>query len=139
MTSLRPEDDEHALRLLHESWVLADGRVRGVAFHSDSVFLEERLPSGDGNLLHVGQFASYGRARLDVGRIRSTSRIIDGNEQRVGFDLRMTGSAAPPLEKYGKAHAQLEGPTGSAKRRKAAEALADQFNKHGNIEKMPEP
>ena len=136
-------DDEHALRMLVSDW-LRDGRITSAAFHtrhptnpryvSVSLFVDERLPDQDGNRLHLGRFASYGRARLAVGYIRSASRVVDGVDQVIGFDLLMTGSAEPPLEQFGTAHADLRGPT---HRTAAARALALAFNQHGHLEKVP--
>ncbi len=138
---LAASDDEHALRLLLSDWV-KDGRITSAAFHTRSpqnrkyvpvsLFLEERLPRRDGNALHVGRFASHGRARLAVRYIRSASRVVDGVEQPLGFDLLMNGSADPPLEAFGAAHANLGGPT---HRPAAARALAEAFNQHGELEK----
>ena len=136
-------DDEHALRLLLDVWV-RDGRITSAAFHTRSpqnpkyvpvsLFLKERLPGQDGNALHVERFVSHGRARLAVERIRSASRVVDGIEQPLGFDLLLNGSAEPPLDAFGAAHANLVGPT---HRPAAAKALAEAFNQHGEMEKVP--
>lgn len=137
-------DDEHALRLLKDDWV-SNGRITSAAFHTRgkqspkyvqvSLFLKERLPSHDGSALHIGRFTSWGRARLAVGRIRRASRVVDGIEQPLEFDLAMTGSAGPPLDAFGAAHANLVGPT---QRGSAATALAEAFNQHGEVEKVPD-
>ena len=136
-------DDEHALRLLLDVWV-KDGRITSAAFHTRSprnpkyvpvsLFLKERIPDQDGNALHVERFASHGRARLVVERIRSLSRAVDGVEQPLEFDLLVNGSADPPLDAFGAAHANLVGPT---HRPAAAKALAEAFNQHGVLEKAP--
>lgn len=133
-------DDEHALRLLYQCFV-EDGEITSAAFRTKSLsspdyvarslFIEERLPNQDGNALHIGQFASYGRARLPVGTLRGVNSdgVVDG------FDLEMTGMAEPPLEEFGLAHADLTGPTNS---HGAARRLATAFNRQGQIEKWPE-
>ena len=138
-------DDEHALRLVLDVW-LKDGELTSAAFQTRgpnspryvpvSLFVEERLPDGDGARLHTGRFASHGRARLRVGHIRTVSYMAGDGERHPGFDLLMTGTAEPPLEDFGKAHADLQGPT---HRPPAARALAVAFNERGQIEKAPEP
>ena len=131
-------DDEHALRLfsMHE-WVEADDRLSSGAFYNrktrTSLFIKERLPNADGRALHVGKFRHHGRARLQVGALRSATRDIDGVRQPVGADLVMTGAADPPLEAFGAAHAELTGVTN----KKDALALANLVESDDMIEKMP--
>lgn len=136
-------DDEHALRLLISAW-MKDGRITSAAFHTRSpgnaryvpvsLFLEERLPGEDGSSLHIDRFASHGRVRLQVAHIRSASRVIEGVERPLGFDLQVNGQADQPLEAFADAHANLTGPT---HRPAAAKALAEAFNRDGSLEKEP--
>lgn len=142
--TLSARDDEHALRLVLEVW-LKDGKLTSAAFKTRgvtspnyipvSLFIEERLPGSNGDLLHVGAFSSSRRARLLVGMIRSASYVADGVERLAGFDLLLDGTADPPLEAFGAAHAQLQGPT---QRPAAARALAEAFNQHGQLERAPD-
>ena len=138
--TLSARDDEHALRLVLGIWV-KDGRLTSAAFNTRgpkspkyvpvSLFIEERLPGSNGDLLHVGDFSSRRRARLSVGMIRSASYVANGVEVPAGFDLLLDGTADPPLEGFGAAHAQLQGPT---HRTAAARALAEAFNQHGQLD-----
>ena len=140
MTEIPPAvDDEHAFRLLLEDWVYDDGTVSSAAFRSSrgiSLFVKERLPNGNGDLLHVGKFEKHGRASLEVGLLRATKRSVNGVEEHIGYDLKMTGSAEPPLEEFRDAHADLQGPL---KSKGAASALAAAFNEHGTLERRPQP
>ena len=125
------------------AWV-DDGQLTSAAFRtgdpaspryaSVSLFVEERLDGQDGEVLHVGRFAAHGRARLAVRHIRSAGRASGGTEERMGFDLLMTGTADPPLDAFDAAHAELQGPT---RGRAAARALAVAFNRHGRLERAP--
>ena len=142
--TLSARDDEHALRLVLGIWV-NDGRLTSAAFNTRgptspnyvpiSLFIEERLPGSNGDLLHAGDFSSRGRARLSVGMIRSASYVANGVEVLARFDLLLDGTADPPLEAFGAAHAQLQGPT---QRPAAAKALAEAFNQHGQLEEAPD-
>ena len=140
----RAGDDEHALRLLVRDW-FRDGRVTSAAFRTPgrqgesrtaiSIFIEERLPGRDGGALHVGRFASRGRARLAVRHIRSVTRSTGGVIEPAGLDVVMTGTAGPPLAAFGAAHGELQGPTNQ---RAVARALANAFNQQGRLEKPPD-
>ena len=87
--TLSARDDENALRLVLGIWV-NDGRLTSAAFITRgptspnyvpiSLFIEERLPGSNGDLLHAGDFSSRGRARLSVGMIRSASYVANGVE-----------------------------------------------------------
>ena len=142
--TLRARDDEHALRLVLDIWV-NNGRLTSAAFQTRgpkspkyvaiSLFIEERLPGSNGDLLHVGAFSSRRRARLSVGMIRSASYVANGVEVLAGFDLLLDGTADSPLEAFGAAHAQLQGPT---QRPAAAKALAEAFNQRGQLGRAPD-
>ena len=135
-------DEETALRLfpIHD-WVEKDSRLSSGAFYvrktTPSVFVKERLPDEDGDVLHVGRFGSYGRVRVDVHLLKEFKfkRENDGVVRSFGLDLLMTGSADPPLEAFGRAHAELRGITS----KKMAQALTALINQHGSIERMPDP
>lgn len=92
-----------------------------------SFFVKERLPGEDGIVLHVEHYAPWGRLCVQVSTIRETADR---------FDLLMTGHADPPLEEFGDAHADLTGPTHS---KTAAKRLARALNRHGTMEKVPDP
>lgn len=136
-------DDENAFRLVLKAW-FKDGQLTSAAFHTRSpanpkyvaisLFIKERLAGQDGDVLHVERFASRGRARLAVRHIRSASHVSGGVKQPIGFDLLMTGTADPPLDPYGVAHAELQGPT---QRPSAARAMAVAFNQYGYLERTP--
>ena len=100
-----------------------------------SLFLKERLPGADGNLLHVGKFRFSGRVRMGIGMLRGFKRESEGVVSLVGLELLMTGSADPPLEEFGAAHAELQG----ISNRKLAQALAALVSQQGVIERMPKP
>lgn len=142
----RPRDDESALRLIHPDF-FQDNRVTSAAFvtrpighakyRSVSLFVKERLPTGDGDALHIDQFGSYGRARLSFEFLRNVSYEAQGVTCSCDFDAQMTPTEClPPLKAFADAHATLIGPTYS---RSAAAALALQFNTLGAIEKRPSP
>ncbi|MCY4619564.1 MAG: hypothetical protein OXD50_13610 [Chloroflexi bacterium] len=136
-------DHEQALRLLLPVWV-REKEVTAAAFHNRppgnpkrveiSVFVQDRLPSQDGNVLHVGKFADRGRARLLVETIRSVSYLKSGTLIPAEFDISITGEAEHPLAAYGNAHGHVSGPT---HREKAASALANAFNVHGYLDRIP--
>ena len=126
------KDDEHALRLIGANdWLEAEGRLNSGAFYrrrtACSVFLRERLPDGDAEALHVGQFSSYGRVSVQVSHLRGFTR----NGAVVGVDIVMTGTAAPPLEAFGYAHGELR------LQKKDAQAFAAFVNQRGQLEKRP--
>lgn len=136
-------DDEQAIRLLLPEWC-PDGQVTGAAFFNRppdnpkrreiSVFVQDRLPSRDGSVLHVGELADRGRARLIVGALRSVTYLKSDVPTPAEFDVSMTWKAEPPLEAYGDAHGHVTGPTHN---KKAASALANAFNVHGHLDKIP--
>lgn len=140
---LAPNSDEHVLRLLMPDWV-REGRVLSAAFKTrkpdhekylgkPSVFLKERLPDESGDVLHVGNFASFRRASLDLGSLRPVSRLRDNERLHCGFGIEMTpNECQPPLDDFSDAHASLDGPTWD---NKCATALAAAFTELGEIER----
>ena len=98
------------------------------------MFLKERLPSENGDLLHEGRFAPAGRISIGVGELRHEvmRKHPDGTVVHVPVEVRMTGDAEPPLEAYADAHAELV-----IADRKSAQAVADHVSKHCVIEKPP--
>ena len=136
------KDDEHALRLFPlNDWFAAENRLNSGAFYHptsppESLFVKERLPGEDGRVLHVDGFRSFGRIRIQVGRIRSFTR----NGVHIAVDLLMTGTADPPLEPFGDAHAELTGirTGGASYRKKVAQAFSSLVNEHGVVEKVPD-
>ena len=128
-------DDEHALRLVRpDDYDFEGERITSAAFRtrkpdhkkyrSVSMYVKERLPDNDGDLLHKEKFEEYGRGCLSVEEIRGT-----------GVDLVMTGEAEPPLEEFADAHGELRGET---YRKAVARELARVFNEQGCIERLPE-
>ncbi|MDE2935340.1 MAG: hypothetical protein OXP37_00660 [Chloroflexota bacterium] len=134
-------DDESAIRLLRPDWV--DGKnISSLAFQTGreggprhvpvSLFVKDRLPNRDGQVLHLEKFTRFGRTRLAINLIRSVTR---DSGTRCGFDVVLTGSADPPLEEFGSAHALLIGPVHKYKDTKA---LARAFTNMGVLEKLPD-
>lgn len=122
------DDGEHALRLLHKDWINEEtGRITSQAFSDKkpSLFIKERLPDGNGELLHAEGFASWGRARLSVKRLRDVQ-----TQDELTFSFT---PARPPLHEYSSAHTELHGLGGKGERR----AMAKAFTKCGTIEKRP--
>lgn len=138
----RPDDAEFALRLFIPDWL--DGYdLTGAAFRTamaPTLWIRDRLPDKNGELLHRGTFATYGRASIAVGDLRATRFLTGGIESSERFDLAMTPElAGPPLDEFAPAHACLVGPY-NRKRPKTgtpASKLADQFNQFGTIERWP--
>lgn len=140
----RPRDDESALRLIHPSQ-FQDKRITSAAFRTRpidnpryrtvSLFVKERLPTGDGECLHVAQFDRHGRAMLSFDLLRSVSYNSEGAPVPCEFDAQMTPvECLPPLDAFADAHATLSGPT---HKNAAIAALALQFNTRGTLEKLP--
>lgn len=142
----RPRDEETALRLLHYPDQFNRNRITSAAFktrppenpkyESKSLFVRERLPGSDGNVLHVGKFANDGRAALSFAVLRSlTYTASDGSVTPCGCDAVMSpDDCKPPLEAFRDAHATLTGPTHTPA---VIARLAETFN--NNLEKRPGP